>query len=437
MSFVKCPISLKAKSIESYQAIVGKSVIDQLKKVAKKLKGRSWAHINSTYQGGGVAEMLQNQIPLLRGLGIDARWHVIEGNQKFFEVTKKFHNTLQGIDQDVTIEDLFETYLGNIAQNAKKMKIKADMITVHDPQPAAMIEYNCLSGHALWRCHIDTTDANKWVWRFLQPYLNQYSGAIFTTPGFVKEGLRMPIYEIFPSIDPFHAKNKIRTREQALKDLADIFEKHNIDPQRPIIAAISRYDIHKNQEGIIKSFKLLKEKLSSKISPLLIIMGNTASDDPEGAAMFKKMQDLVGKDKDIHLLLNVKNNDQVVGSLMHLAECFVHISTREGFGLVVSEALWQATPVIGSKIGGIVRQVIDKENGYLVKPHDHELVAKYMKKILEDKSLADTLGQRGQEYVRRNYLLPHKILKELKLMEYCLGKSKKALSFQMRGRLGG
>ncbi|MBU1044425.1 MAG: glycosyltransferase [Candidatus Omnitrophica bacterium] len=427
----KCPISLRAKSIEPYEKIVGKQVVEKLKNMSKRLKGKSWTHLNSTYQGGGVAEMLQNQIPLLRGLGIDAQWHVIEGNQKFFEVTKKFHNALQGVSQEFSLDDLFETYLGTIYDNAKKIRIEADMVTIHDPQPVAIITHARIFGHVLWRCHIDTSEADKKIWRFLHPYLNHYSGAIFTIPEFVKEDIQIPVYEIAPAIDPLHPKNKLRDRKQALNDLAALFKKNNIDPERPIIAAVSRYDIHKNQKGIIKAFKLLKKNLSSKISPLLIIMGNTASDDPEGEEMYKKMQKLAGGDKDIHLLLNVKNNDQVVGSLIHLAECFVHISTKEGFGLVVTEALWQGTPVIGSNIGGIPRQVIDKETGYLVKPDDYELVAKNMKKILEDKQLAKEMGKKGQEHVRNNYLLPHKLIKELQLMEYYLDGSKRAPGFRI------
>ena len=427
----KCPISLRARSIDPYEEIVGKRVIRKLKKLARRLKGKSWVHLNSTYQGGGVAEMLQNQVPLLRGLGIDADWQIVEGNDKFFEVTKKFHNTLQGVDQDFSLEDLFETYLGMIYKNAQKVNIEADMVTVHDPQPAAIITHGRMFGNILWRCHIDTSEANRNIWRFLNPYLNHYDGAIFTIPEFVKEDLQTPIYEVAPAIDPLHPKNKLRTRKKALQDLAPIFKKHNIDPERPIVAGISRYDIHKNQAGIIKAFKILKKKVGSKISPLLVIMGNTASDDPEGQEMYEKMQKLAGNDKDIHLLLNVKNNDKVVGSLMHLADCFVHISTKEGFGLVVTEALWQGTPVIGSKIGGIPRQVIHKEGGYLVKPHDHEVIAKYMRKLLENKDLSRKMGRKGQTHVRKNFLMPVKLLKELELMEYYLEKKQKAPAFRI------
>jgi len=408
---------IKTKNYEQY---VGKKILDQLEKLAEPLQGRSWTHVNSTPTGGGVAEMLQSEIPLLRGLGLNAHWHVIEGDQEFFSVTKKFHNLIQGVKDEICIEEIFHTYLDMTAHNATKIKIISDMVTIHDPQPAALINCGHIYGHLIWRCHIDTTEASRRVWRFLLPYINHYSGAIFSTPGFAKQDLRIPAYEIAPSIDPHSEKNKIRNKKECLNILQEVFHENDIDPKRPIVLAVSRYDVHKNQKGIIQSFKILKEKLDKDIMPVLIILGNSASDDPEGMKMFNDIRNFADEDQDIYFLLNAENNDQVVGSLMAIADCFVHISTKEGFGLVVTEALWQGTPVIGSRIGGIPKQVVDQETGYLVEPYEHEKIAQYMQLILEDRALRNTLSQNAQEHVRNNFLLPHMVAKELLLMRYYL-----------------
>ncbi|MBU2541609.1 MAG: glycosyltransferase [Candidatus Omnitrophica bacterium] len=413
-------VRLKPVDISRYEEFSGKHFVDELRWLAEPLSGKVWANVNSTFVGGGVAEMLQGVIPLARGLGIDCRWFVLEGSPDFFAVTKKFHNLIQGVDQPITLEEIFHAYLDTLSENTRKVKIVGHMVTVHDPQPAALIMYGNIYGHIIWRCHIDTSNASRRIWRFLLPYINQYEGAIFSTKDFAKGNLQIPIYEITPSIDPLRAKNKLFSRKEALNNLSDLFNKHNIDPQRPIIAAVSRYDIHKNQKGIIQSFKLLKKNISAKLKPLLIIVGNSATDDPEGIDMYNQVSQEAQDDKDIHLLLNVENNDIVIGSLMSIANCFVHISTKEGFGLVVTEALWHATPVIGSRVGGIQKQVVHGANGFLVNPDDRKSVACGMKTLIEDGQMRKKMGKEAHEYVKRNFLLPQMLKKHLILMRYYL-----------------
>jgi len=305
------------------------------------------------------------------------------------------------------------------------------MVTVHDPQPAAMVMNGNIYGHTLWRCHIDTSNASRVIWRFLLPYINHYEGAIFTAPEFVKENLHIPTYEVSPSIDPLREKNKQRSRKEALKILEPVFNEHNIDAERPIVLAVSRYDIHKNQKVIIESFKLMKKSIAKGINPILVIMGNSATDDPEGGAIYEEVKKAAGDDKDIYLLLNVENNDEVVGSLMSIANCFVHISTKEGFGLVVTEAMWQAIPVIGSKVGGIPKQVINGINGILAGANETSQIAKGMQAFLQDKKLRDSFGQAAHKHVSENFLLPHMLRKELILMRYHLEIDNKIPDFRM------
>ena len=408
-------------TIDEYEPYIGQERVDALKQLATPVEGRGWANINSTFVGGGVAEMLRSVIPLARSLGVHARWFTIQGHEAFFHVTKKFHNTLQGVDQPIALPELFETYLDNLAAHATSPAIESDLIVVHDPQPAALIMSGLLMGNVLWRCHIDTSTPNPTVWRFLIPYLNQYAGAIFTMPEFVGPGLQIPHYQITPCIDPRAEKNRQHTENRAKEVLTPLFRQHEIDPDRPILAAISRYDIHKNQATILSAFKRLRQEKTYDPSPYLIFLGNTATDDPEGAAMLEQLQAQAGADSDIRFWVNVENNDQVVGSLMRLARGFVHVSTREGFGLVVSEALWQGTPVIGSRVGGIVQQVVDGQTGYLVEPLDVEAIAAKMARILDEPEQTARLGRQAQEHVRQNFLLPELVRRYLTLVRYYTG----------------
>ena len=425
-------VPLEPVNVDLYEPFIGKEELEEIKFLAHPLRNKVWANVNSTFVGGGVAEMLQSILPFARGLGIDARWFVIEGSDEFFTVTKKFHNLLQGVNQSISLEEIFHAYLDTIDENTRNIKVVGHMVTVHDPQPAAIIMNGNVYGHILWRCHIDTSNASRRIWRFLLPYINQFAGAIFTAKEFAKNNLQIPTYEISPSIDPLRSKNKQHSREQALVILEDVFNKYNIDPERPIIAAVSRYDIHKNQKGIIESFKLMKKNVSGEgIHPILIILGNSAADDPEGSEVYEEIRQLAGDDKDIYLLLNVKNNDEVVGALMSVSDCFVHISTREGFGLVVTEAMWQGVPVVGSNIGGIAKQVINGVNGFLVMPHEYKNIARAMASFVKDKKMRAEFGKNARNHVRKHFLLPQMVRKELLLMRYYLEIDNKIPDFRM------
>ena len=418
-------------TIDEYEPYIGQERVTALKQLAASVEGKGWANINSTFVGGGVAEMLRSVIPLARSLGVQARWFTIQGHDAFFQVTKKFHNTLQGVDQPVSLQDLFETYLDNLETNAKNVQLESDLIIVHDPQPAGLIMSGILIGNILWRCHIDTSTPNPTVWRFLAPYINQYAGAIFTMPEFVGPGLQIPQYQITPCIDPRAEKNTQYTENQAKEILSPLFEQHNVDSDRPILAAISRYDIHKNQATILSAFKRLREEKTYDLAPYLILVGNTATDDPEGEAMLEQLQAQAGDDPDVRFWVNVENNDQVIGSLMHLARGFVHVSTKEGFGLVVSEALWQGTPVIGSRVGGIVQQVVDGKTGYLVEPMDVAAIATKMALILDDPEQTAQLGTQAQEHVRQNFLLPELVRRYLTLLQYYTGVNQNHPEFRL------
>ncbi len=424
-------VPLKDLDVNDYKQFVGREKIDSLKWLAEPLKRKVWANVNSTVIGGGVAEMLQSTVPFARSLGVDARWFIIEGSPEFFSVTKKFHNLLQGIKEEITMEEVFHAYLDTIRWNTEKTKVVGHMVVIHDPQPAAIVMSGNIYGQLLWRCHIDTSEASRRIWRFLLPYINHFDGAIFSNKEFMKDLIQIPAYEVHPSIDPLKKKNRLMTKKEALKALSNLFNKHNVDPKRPIVLAVSRYDIHKNQKAIVQSFKYLKEILPKKIKPYLIIVGNTAADDPEGDKRYKEILEEIGGDKDIHAWINVENNDECINALMTIADCFVHIPTKEGFGLVVTEAMWHKTPVIGSKVGGVKMQIVNGETGYVLEPHQIKVVAKKIKSILENPAEKKELGEKAQERVRNNYLLPHLVEKYLILMRYYLEIDNKIPDFRI------
>ncbi len=405
-----------------YKDIIGLPKVEILKNTAKLLENKNWSHVNSTFDGGGVAEMLNSVIPIARGLGIDAKWYCLEGNDDFYSITKRFHNIIQGVDQEFCLKDLFETYINTNKDNFSEGALEADFTVVHDPQPCASIVHGEYKSKLVWRCHIDTSEANEMIWNFLLPYINNYDGAIFSMPEFVKKGIRKPVYQIVPAIDPLSTKNRQRTKEESLETLTELFKEHNIDPERPIVLAVSRYDIHKNQKTIIEAFKDLKEDADiKKLNPQLIMVGNSATDDPEGMEMYQNILDVIDGDPDIYPLLNIPNNDENIGALVRLANCFIHVSTKEGFGLVVTEALWQGTPVIGSNVGGIKLQVLDGQTGFLVEPFDKARIVKSAKRLLTNQEERDSLGTAAIEHVRANFLITSLIENYMLLMRFQLG----------------
>ncbi len=412
---------LKATEIDLYEEALGQKEVEHIKELAAALQNKKWSHVSSTFTGGGVAEMLKSVLPIARGLGIDCEWHCIEGNDEFFSITKRLHNIIQGVEQKFEFQELLGTYIDINSQNFENQQISSDFTIVHDPQPCVSIVHGNYDSKVIWRCHIDTTDADKHIWNFLLPYINNYDGAVFSHRSFLKKGITTPVYQITPAIDPLAEKNRIRTKEASFKILEPLFDEYNIDHERPIVLAVSRYDIHKNQKSIIRAFKeLKKDHEASSLNPQLIIVGNLADDDPEGQIMYEQIEEFIDSDPDIYALLNIPNNDENIGALMKVAQMFVHVSTREGFGLVVTEAMWQGTPVIGSNVGGITLQVLNGETGYTVEPYAVEDIATYMKHLLTDHAARSALSMRAVEHVRENFLIPTLVKKYMILMRYYL-----------------
>ena len=389
-------VLVKKKNINKYRRVVGAEVIGDLKSFSSPLKGKRVVHINSTANGGGVAEILMSLVPLQRSLGVDSRWFVVNPPAKFFEITKKFHNALQGANIKFSKSEL-DYYLKINKQFGRALKdIKADLFVIHDPQPLASWHFAGRLEPAIARIHIDLSTPNKQLLKFLLPYLNEYDKVIFSLNSFVPKGLPVSKVAIIPpAIDPLVPKNEPMNLKAARKVLAGL----GIDIERPIVAQVSRFDPWKDPTGVINAYRLAKKKI---VGLQLILLGNaTAKDDPESAMMIEKVKKHAGEDPDIHLV-NVDNN-MLVNAVQTGADIVLQKSIREGFGLTATEALWKGKPVIAGNVGGLALQIDNPHNGILVEKST--TAAEAIVKLFNDKSFAAELGREAHKSVLKNYLI--------------------------------
>lgn len=377
--------------IEDYSPIVGQPVIDDLMLLGKKLEGKVVQNINSTAVGGGVAEILNRMIPLLKQLGLDARWDVIKGGGQFFEVTKKFHNALHGRSENITEGD-YEIFLETSRRNIEEMEIYGEIVFIHDPQPVCLVDKRA-ANRWVWRCHVDVSNPHSEVWKFLKQYIVRYDAAVFSAPCFSQ---KLPIRQflIAPSIDPLSDKNK-----ELPQDVIDsVLEKYHVPNDKPIITQVSRFDALKDPVGVIKAYKKVKEHADCR----LVLAGGTAADDPEGAKVLDMARNEAGDDENIHILL-LPQNDIEINALQRASAVILQKSVREGFGLTVSEALWKGKPVVASNVGGIPLQITHKYSGLLC--HSIEGAAFEIKQILNNPSYGKMLGENGREHIKNNFLI--------------------------------
>ncbi|MDD5130506.1 MAG: glycosyltransferase [Candidatus Omnitrophica bacterium] len=377
--------------IEEYIPLVGQAVIDDLRLLGERLKGKVVQHINSTSVGGGVAEILNRMVPLLKELEVDTKWDVIKGGEQFFAVTKKFHNVLHGRAEEVAQSD-FEVFMQTSQENIENVDIYGDIVFVHDPQPIALIKKKAVNKW-LWRCHIDVSNPNERVWGFLMDFIVRYDSAVFSAPAFSR---KLPIRQFLipPSIDPLSDKNK----ELPQETINSVLRKYKIEKNKPIVIQISRFDRLKDPIGVIEAYLQVKKYIDCQ----LILAGGTAVDDPEGFKVLEEVQEKAKADPDIHILL-LPQNDIEVNALQSASDVVVQKSLKEGFGLTVSEALWKAKPVVASNVGGIPLQIKHKYSGLLC--HSVEGAGFAIKQLLSSPAYAKKLGENGREHIKNNFLI--------------------------------
>lgn len=381
--------------IEEYIPIVGAAIIDDLKLLAGRLDKKVIQNINSTAVGGGVAEILMRMVSLLKELGVDARWDLIKGGEQFFAVTKKFHNALHGQPETITGGD-YDIFLATSQANIDEVNIYGDIIFVHDPQPIALIKKR--DGHKwIWRCHIDVSNPQPDVWEFLRKYVTCYDAAVFSASSF-SPVLPIRQFLIAPSIDPLSDKNM----ELPQAEITAVLAKHSLDPGRPIITQISRFDRLKDPLGVIQIYRQVKKYNDCQ----LVLAGGGAIDDPEGLAVLNEVQERAQGDPDIHILLLPQNNLEI-NALQRGSTVIIQKSLKEGFGLTVAEALWKGKPVVASNVGGIPLQIKNQYSGLLTRTI--EGTARAVKQLLNNPDYAKKLGNNGREHVRHNFLMTRHI----------------------------
>jgi len=391
-------VETEGKLLDDYLDIVGKEEIESIKKLALPLKGKKVVHINATSFGGGVAEILSALVPLMQDVGIDTEWQVIQGSDDFFNVTKSIHNGLQGMDVPFT-KEMKEIFLKNNQLNEKLFEGGYDFVLIHDPQPVAILNYRQeKKGKWIWRFHIDPTSAQGEIWKFIKPFIEKYDATIFTLKEYVKDDLKLKNIAIIPpAIDPLSPKNMDLDQEE----IENIVTKYKVDPDRPIITQVSRFDPWKDPLGVIDMYRIVKREVKDI---QLVLIASMANDDPEGWEYYEKTARHAGEDYDIHLLSNLNGIGNLeVNAFQRASDVIIQKSLREGFGLVITEALWKGKPVVAANVGGIPLQVDNRRTGYLV--GDISECAERVIHLLKDSEIANKMGTSGKEYVRKNFLI--------------------------------
>ncbi len=394
--------------LQQYGKVTGHEVISHLEQLAESLKGLKVVHVNSTRVGGGVAEILHKLVPLMNSLGLDAEWRVIEGNPDFFNCTKGFHNALQGF-RTIIPESLLRVYEQVNEENSEELRPllqEADIVFVHDPQPAALIKWmENRKGKWVWRCHIDCSRPYRPVWKYLRNYVKEYDASIFSLAQFAQP-MPHPQYLIAPSIDPVSEKNI----ELPPHEVEAVYEQFGLKPDLPLILQVSRFDRFKDPIGVIEAYRLAK-----KVIPLqLVLAGGTAADDPEGEAVLEEVERASAGDPDIHILLLPPDAHRTINALQRAADIVLQKSIKEGFGLTVTEAMWKGKPVIGGDTGGIRLQVIDHYTGFRVRtPEGAALRIRY---LLHHRERLEEMGHLARHLVKENFLLTRHLMEYLALM---------------------
>jgi trehalose synthase len=385
------------RSLEEYRDIVGEEVISCIYRKARTLYGMKVLQINSTYYGGGVAEILNTFIPLMNDAGVEADWRILRGTPDFFDITKKFHNALQG--DDINLTQIKKKLYSQASEDfSSYCHIDHDCVIIHDPQPLPLVRYYRKRQPWIWRCHVDLSDPNLKLWEFLKSFILRYDMVVISSPKYRREDL--PVFQrvIHPAIDPLSPKNMDLTDSTIAKTM----KKFGISMDKPILCQVSRFDKWKGTDSVLDIFHAVRKKIDCR----LVVCGSMAADDPEGRQVFEKIKkranDLVLKGD---VMLITSENNILVNALQRSCAVVLQKSSKEGFGLTVTEALWKSKPVVASNVGGIAHQITDGEDGFLREPDDDQGFIDAVLEIMTHSKLGAALGKRGKETVRQKFLL--------------------------------
>ena len=408
-------VNVGHKFLADYQSIIFKDLLAEIKELAAPLAGKRVLHVNATSFGGGVAEILYTLLPLMNDVGLQAEWQVMTADSEFFNVTKSFHNGLQGAAVELTAE-VRSLYESVNRRNAAQLTSHYDFVVIHDPQPCALRAWTAADGqgetHWIWRCHIDTSTPDAALYDYLLPYIRRYDRAIYTMAAYAPEGLAVPLEVVPPAIDPLAPKNMTLVPD----DAHYIVRQFGIDVDRPLLLQVSRFDPWKDPLGVVDAYRQVKERWPDV---QLALIGSMASDDPEGWDYLEKLHAYVAGDADVFVLSNLDNIGSVeVNAFQSHAAVVLQKSTREGFGLTVSEGLWKARPVVAGNVGGIPLQIEDGVTGFLVETS--AACAERCLEILDRPERAQAMARKGKEHVREHFLTPRLLRDYLRIFNELL-----------------
>lgn len=396
--------STMSTALDEYREVSPKGTVDFLYRLSDLVKGRSVVHVNAVRYGGGAAELLRRLVPMMTALGVESRWEVIAGTQEFFGVVKRLTDALQGRDEKIT-QDMYQTFREINERNAKALNLEADMIMIHDHQPAGMVEYRT-SGTWLWRCNLDLSQPQRRAWTFLRRYALKYDAAIFSLSGFAQR-LPIPKFLMYPSIDPLSPKNRELTRSE----INQTVDRLGIPRNKPIILQVAKFERFKDPLGAIQAYRIVKKHHDCR----LVLAGSGVTHDPEGEAVLTEVREAAARDPDIHLVQLPPEADLEINALQRTATIVLQKSIKEGFGVTVSEAMWKGKPVVGGTAGGIAVQIIDDVTGYVV--HSTEGAGFRLRHLLNNPGLIARMGAAGREHVRRNFLITRQLADYLTLLK--------------------
>jgi trehalose synthase len=386
--------------LRDYEQFVGTETVERIRRKADQLRGLHVVNVNSTYYGGGVSQTLSSLTLLMNGLGMKTGWRVVHGPPDFFSITKKIHNALQGGKINLSDRKM-QIYEQVIYENAVRNHLDHDVVIVHDPQPLPIINHYRKKCPWVWRCHIDLSRPNQELWNYLVQFVEKYDAVILSSRDY-KQKLETPQLFFMPAIDPFTITNRELSEEEIDKRL----KHYNIPVDLPLVVQISRFDQWKDPEGVIQAFKLARERVGCT----LVLLGNMATDDPEGAEVYQALLD----NREERIIILSRQDGALVNALQRKATCVLQKSIREGFGLTVAEAMWKGAAVIGGNTGGIRYQIEDGVSGFLVS--SIEEAADRIVQLVKDRELRAKLGKKARETVRQKFLMTRYLEQYLDLL---------------------
>lgn len=397
-----------AQELEEYRDVAPKGTVDFVHRLSESVSGRHFVHVSAVRYGGGAAEILRRLIPILNGLGIVARWEALAADPEFLAVNRHLVNALQGQEHEFP-DSMRQAYLETNRRNAESLSLDGDLVMVHDPQPAALIEHR-KDGKWIWRCHLDLSQPQRRAWSFIRRFVVRYDAAIFSLNGF-SQRLPLPKFLIYPSIDPLSLKN----RELPRMEVTQVTERLGIPRDKPILLQIAPFERIKDQMGTLKAYRLVKQHHDCR----LVLAGGGVAHNPEGESIFAELRNASAKDPDVHVLQLPPEADEEINALQRAATVVVHKPLKEGFGITVSEAMWKGKPVVASDAGGICVQIIEGVTGFLVR--SEEGVAFRLRHLLNNPGLIQRMGGAGREHVRRNFMITRHLTDYLTLLNLYTG----------------